>query len=302
MRKILSSLGFALRNAAQNFRRNLAISVAGVVTTGLILIMVGGVLLMTHSVDSVLNAEQSHVSKIKIYLKDSDSLASIIDFESMLQQSHEVLSVSFENKDQAAAEFASQSSAYQSDLAALGSTNNPLPASLNLQVKQLTDLQTIATMAKSNPLVDPATATDYNPTVINRLRQLIVVIRVVGFVLSIILGFISLVLIMNTIRTAVYVRRIEIEIMKLVGATDWFVRWPFIVEGMIGGLLAALVANSVLTGGYHLIIGAVRGSLLVYALNFDQGYLTYTWMLVGIVGMGIGALGSYLGVRRFLSV
>lgn len=302
MRRILASLGFALKSALQNFYRNLAISLASVVTTGLILIMVGGVLLLTHSVDSVLNAEQQHVSNIKIYLKASDSLASIMDFESWLASQPSVISVSYENKDEAAAQFSAESPAYQQDLATLGATNNPLPASLNVSVKRLQDLKTMAAIAKTSPLVDPATQTDYSPTVINRLQELIVVIRIVGIAITVILGFISLVLIMNAIRTAVYVRRVEIEIMKLVGATDWFVRWPFIVEGMIGGIIAAVLANIVLTGGFHVIIAYLRNNLLTYALNYDAAYLAFTWLLIVVVGMGIGALGSYLGVRRFLHV
>src|SRR5579884_3325758 len=106
MRRILAALWFALHTAGQNFRRNLGVSLAGVFTMGLILFLVGGALLFTHSVDSVLQAQQQKASRIKIYLSDSASLASIMDFEQRLAHDPRVVSVTFENKDQAAKEAA----------------------------------------------------------------------------------------------------------------------------------------------------------------------------------------------------
>src|SRR5438105_13166858 len=116
-------------------------------------------------------------------------------------------------------------------------------------------------MAKSTPIADKTTATDYNPDVINKLHTVINIIEVVGGVIAAILLVISLVIIMNTIRTAVYARRTEIEIMKLVGATDWFVRWPFILEGMIGGLLAAVFSGGVVYAAYRLLVHSAQHSL-----------------------------------------
>ena len=115
--------------------------------------------------------------------------------------------------------------------------------------RKLTDLAGFNTMAKSTPIVDKTTATDYNPDVINKLHTIINIIEGVGAAIALILLVISVVIIMNTIRTAVYARRTEIEIMKLVGATDWFVRWPFILEGMLGGLLAAIFSGAIVYFG-----------------------------------------------------
>ena len=136
MRRILAALWFSIKSAGQNFRRNLGVSLAGVFTMGLILFLVGGALLFTHSVNSILQAQQANASKIKIYLSDSASLPAIADFQTRLQHDPRVISVSFESKDQAAKE-ASQDPDIQQALSTLGS--NPLPASLNLDVRQLTD-------------------------------------------------------------------------------------------------------------------------------------------------------------------
>jgi len=297
VRRVPAALWFSIKSAGQNFRRNLGVSLAGVFTMGLILFLVGGALLFTHSVDSILQTQQANASKIKIYLSDSASLAEIADFQTRLQHDRRVISVSFENKDQAAKE-ASQDPDIQQALNTLGS--NPLPASLNLDVKQLTDLAQFDHMAKSTPIVDKTTATDYNPDVINKLHTVINIIEWVGGLIALILFVISLVIIMNTIRTAVYARRTEIEIMKLVGATDWFVRWPFILEGVIGGVLAAVFSGAIVFAGYHFFVQAAQRSLL--SLPFDASYTATLLILLVVGGVCVGALGSYLGVRRFLSV
>ena len=119
---------------------------------------------------------------------------------------------------------------------------------------------------------------------------MITVIEWVGAIIAIILLTISIVIIMNTIRTAVYSRRTEIEIMKLVGATDWFVRWPFILEGMLGGLLAAVFSGAVVFGAYRLFVQAAQGNLL--SVPFDARY-TITLLVVLLVGgVAVGAFGQ----------
>jgi cell division transport system permease protein len=300
VRRIAASLWFALHSAGQNFRRNLGVSLAGVFTMGLILFLVGGALLFTHSVNDVLQRQQANASHLRIYLSDSASLASIADFQSRLQHDPRVLSVTFENKDQAARE-ASQNPDIQSALSALSATGggNPLPASLNLDVKRLTDLAALDDMAKATPIADKTTATDYNKDVIGKLNTVIAVIQWVGGVIAAILLVISLVIIMNTIRTAVYARRTEIEIMKLVGATDWFVRWPFILEGMIGGLLAAVFSGGIVYAGYRLFVHSAQHSL--FSIPFDATFTIVLLVMLVVGGIAVGALGSFIGVRRFLT-
>jgi len=104
---------------------------------------------------------------------------------------------------------------------------------------------------------------------------------------------------MNTIRTAVYARRTEIEIMKLVGATDWFVRWPFLLEGIFGGILGAVLAGLVVLGIYKLVVNLTAGAL--FAIPFDGLFTIVVVAGLFVGGAVIGAIGSYLGVRRFLA-
>lgn len=297
MRRFIAALWFAIRSSVQNFRRNLGVSLAGVCTMGLILVLVGTTVLATHLLTNVLHDQESRASKLKIYIQDGVSLAVILNFQHQLENDSRVLSVSFENKDQAYTEAQSKGTDIATAVNALGS--NPLPASLNVDVKQLRYLVQLDQVARAAPIVDPTQPTDYNSDVTPKIQFAITLIEWVGIVLSVMLLAISLVIIMNTIRTAVYARRTEIEIMKLVGATDWFVRWPFILEGIIGGVIAAMLSSGIIALAYRVAVGATKGDL--FAIPFDG---PFTLVLVtALFGGGaiVGAIGSYLGVRRFLA-
>ena len=300
LRRLGASIRFALVAAGQNFRRNLAVSMAGVFTMGLILVLVGGALLLTHSINQLLDQQQQNSSKIRIYLQDSLSLATISNYESSLSKDPRVLSVGFTSKDQAVIDSKNRGLDFTTAIGTIGT--NPLPASIDLNVRQLSDLGQLDSLAKTLPIVDQTKGheTDYNSDVIPRLQSLIFYIQLAGLILALILAAISLVIIMNTIRTAVYIRRTEIEIMKLVGATDWFVRWPFILEGVLGGILAAVFSGAIVAIAYNVLL--TRANTAFFGGLYDGGYLAVllTGLLVG--GAGLGAFGSYLGVRRFLNV
>jgi cell division transport system permease protein len=301
MRRILASLEFAAGSAVQNFRRNLAVSLAAVLTMGLILLMAGGTALGRHTIKQVLETEQSRASNMRIYLEDGASLAQITDFKSRLQADSRIATVSFMNKDQAAREASQQEETFAESLRVLGS--NPLPASLNVTLRKESDLGWLNGYAHTTPIVQQGNlATDYNPEVISKLNNMIWAISLVALIVVVVLFFISLVIIMNTIRTAVYVRRREIEIMKLVGATDWFVRWPFLLEGMLGGVLAAILAGILVAVGYNVLVSTLHLKLLFFPLHYDGAYLAVVLLATGGAGILLGALGSYLGVRRFLAV
>ena len=297
MRRFFAALWFAISSSLQNFRRNLGVSVAGVCTMGLILVLVGTTVLATHLLTNVLHDQESRASKLKIYIQDGVSLANIVNFQHQLQSDPRVLAVSFENKDQAYTEAQSKGTDIATAVNALGS--NPLPASLNVDVKQLRYLVQLDQVARADPIVDPTQPTDYNSDVTPKIQTAITGIEIVGGVLSGMLLVISLVIIMNTIRTAVYARRTEIEIMKLVGATDWFVRWPFILEGVLGGVFAAVLSSLIVGFAYKIAVGATTGAL--FAIPFDGPFTAVLIAALFAGGAVVGAIGSYLGVRRFLA-
>jgi cell division transport system permease protein len=301
LRGLLASIRFAVVAAGQNFTRNLAVSMAGVFTMGLIMLLVGGTLLLTHTVDAILNQQEVQADDIHIYLQDSLSMRTIADYELRFGQDPRVNGVSFTTKDQAVVAGQQRGLVLQPAIAILGS--NPLPASIDLHVRNLSDLTQMNNVAKSLPIVDTSSgsATDYNPDVIPRLQTVITWTVWIGGVLSLVLAVISLVIIMNTIRTAVYIRRTEIEIMKLVGAGDWFVRWPFILEGVFGGLLAAAFGATVVALAYRFVLQQANTQAFL-GVRFDGPYLTAMVVVLVVFGAALGGFGSFLGVRRFLHV
>ena len=300
MIRLLASLRFVVVNAVQNFWRNLGVSLAAVFTMGLIFLMVGAALLFTHMLNQVLTSEEAHASNIKVFLQDGVSLASITNLESRLQSDPRVVGVHFENKDEAVKE-ARERQGLAGALDALDS--NPLPASLNLDLKRLADLPAIDATVRHDAVVESGDhPTDFNPDVIHKLQALILGLQIVASVVALVLGVISLVIIMNTIRTAVYVRRREIEIMKLVGATDWFVRWPFIIEGALGGVIAAALASGFVALVYKPAVDHLKSVLFIFPLSYDASFLGALVALLVAAGVVLGGFGSYLGVRRFLTV
>ena len=298
---MLASIRFDLVAAVQNFTRNMAVSLAGVITMGLIKLLVGGTLLLTHTVDSIKVQQEKQADVINIYQQDSVSMRTIRDYEVRFGRDPRVDGVSFTSKDQAVVNSQRRGLQLQSALNTLGS--NPLPASIDLHVRSLANLTEFNHMAGSLPIVDAngGHATDYSPDVIPRLQTVIAWTYGVGLVLSAVLAVISLVIIMNTIRTAVYIRRTEIEIMKLVGAGDWFVRWPFILEGMFGGVLAAAFGATIVGLAYRFVLDQANTHAFL-GIGMDGNYVTAMVLILVAVGAGLGAFDSLLGVRRFLHV
>jgi len=300
--RLAATLRFATISAGQNFWRNLAISLAAVFTMGLILLMVGGTLLGTHMLNEALTVEQDKASSIKVFLQNGVSEAAVEHLASRLAADPRVRTVHFETKEEAAQE--AQDRGFGDAIEAVG--HNPYPASLNLDIKQLADLPAINDMVKQQTIVEHGgngvQATNYDPNVIPKLQRLILFLQLSGAVLALVLGAISLVIIMTTIRTAVSVRRREIEIMKLVGATDWFVRLPFIIEGMLAGVLAAGAASGLIALVYHPVVNVAKGWVGFFPFSYDGAYLGLTVAVLVAAGAALGAFGSYLGVRRFLTV
>ena len=193
MRQILASLWFALHSAGQNFRRNLGVSLAGVFTMGLIIFLVGGVLLFTHSVDTVFQAQEQNASHLKIYLVRQRIARGDHEFREPAHARPRVISVT--SRPRTRRRNRRRRIRHRHALNVLGS--NPLPASLNLIVRKLTELSQFNAMGKATPIVDSTTPTDYNSDVIGKLNTVITVIQWVGAIIAMILMTISIVIIMN---------------------------------------------------------------------------------------------------------
>jgi len=298
MHRLWNRINFAFTSAWQNFWRNAAVSVASVLIVWVVLLALGSLLLVLHSLDQIVALEKTKASAISVYLADNTSLAGAMEFRLHLKSDPRVSAVDYVTKDEAMARFRQLPALDPSVIDTLGT--NPLPASLDVTVKDIRDLGAIDREVRASPLVDKSPATNYEPSVIDKIILLARVAGIAGIALIIGLTGLSVFIIMLTIRTAIYLRRKEIEVMKLVGATDWFVRWPFIVEGLFVGVVGAVVAVLIVGFGYRPAVSNLQSVLIFVPLAFDPNYLRLVLAAMLAFGLLLGSVGSYLGVRRFL--
>jgi cell division transport system permease protein len=296
---ILRNLKFALNSAWQSFFRNLAVSMAAVLSITLILILAGVNLLVGHAFSQVLDGFREKVSEISINVSDDTPLQSVYDFQAQLAADPRVASVRFVTKDEALVSFKSDS---ENSVLAQQIEGNPLDAKLDVHVKNLSDVSAIDEMARKWSGVDPTDPTNYQGDFVNRMLDLSEWLAIAGVGLLIVLCIVSVVIVMNTIRTAVYHRRKEIEVMKLVGATEWFVRGPFVIEGIMTGLIAAAIALALLVVAYEPAVQQFRSDVGFIPLSYDPSFISSLARDLMLAGALLGALGSYIGVRRYVRI
>src|SRR5436309_5579730 len=294
---ILRNLKFALNSAWQSFWRNLAVSLAAVLSITLILILAGINLLVGHALSQVLDGFRAKVSEISVNVSDDTPLASVYDFKDQLAADPRVVSVRFVTKDEALTQFKSDP---QNLILAQQIEGNPLDAKLDVRVRDLSDVAAVDSMARQWPGVDPTDPTNYQGEFVTRMLQLSQWLGFAGIGLMTILVIVSIVIVMNTIRTAVYHRRKEIEVMKLVGATEWFVRGPFVLEGIMTGVIAAAIALSLLVISYPPAVSRFSSDITFIPLTYDPTFISSLARDLLAEGALLGALGSYIGVRRFV--
>jgi len=180
-------------------------------------------------------------------------------------------------------------------------TGNPLPASFEISLIDPQSVSVVAERIKSQfePLIDEV---KYGQEYTEKLFGFTNKMRAFMLAFIVLLGIVAVLLISNTIRLSIFARKREVEIMKLVGATNWFIRWPFVIEGVTVGFLGALVAVVVVLVVNHYLAGWVRSAITFLTVPLDAvPYVLITIVLLA-VGVVIGALGSAIGLRRFLKV
>jgi cell division transport system permease protein len=296
---ILRNLKFALSSAWQSFFRNLAVSLAAVLSITLILILAGVNLLVGHAFSQVLDGFRAKVSEISINVSDDTPLQTVDEFRAQLAADPRVASVRFVTKEEALEEFTSDP---ENQILAQQIEGNPLDAKLEVRVKDLNDVVAIDAMARKWPGVDPTDPTNYQGDFVNRMLDLSDWLALAGVGLLIVLMIVSVVIVMNTIRTAVYHRRKEIEVMKLVGATEWFVRGPFVIEGVMTGVIAAAIALGLLVIAYEPAVHQFRSDVGFIPLSYDPSFISSLARDLLLGGAMLGALGSYIGVRRYVRI
>ncbi|WP_288274235.1 permease-like cell division protein FtsX [uncultured Acidaminococcus sp.] len=292
-----STKWYYIKETFTSLKRNSLMSIASISTVALSILVLGMFLTMVLNVNNLASHLENQV-QVTIYMEDSASAEQLKQMEKVLRSTPGIVKVTPRTKEQALADFKKRLGEQQKLLAALGE-DNPFPASFEIQVDNPERIPQLVPQFQQMPGVETA---KFGQEVVEHLFQLTRVLRIGGVLLIILLAIATLFIISNTIRITVFARRREVNIMKYVGATDWFIRWPFLLEGMIMGFVGALIASAALYKGYNAIQAKIYGTLAFFPML--PSWPTMGWLCGGLVCVGtlIGALGSSISLRKFLDV
>ena len=293
----ISTLEYFIREVFNSLKRNNWMSVASIGTVAVSLFIFGMFLMLVMNMNKMVESLESQV-QIKVYLEEDFSRDDARDLEVDLKKMQGVESVTFVPKEEAMEKFKERLGDQKTLLEALDETN-PLPDSFEVTLVQP---EMVKTAAENIERLEGVEMAKYGQDVMEHLFDITRLIRIFGFALMFVLALATLFIIANTIRLTVFARRKEIAIMKYVGATDWFIRWPFVLEGMVMGLLGSLVASVILRFSYAGITAKIYNTLAFLPLIPEYPFLNYVTLVVIIGGMIMGAIGSAVSIKRFLKV
>jgi cell division transport system permease protein len=178
-------------------------------------------------------------------------------------------------------------------------TRNPLPDSYEVSVASADDLELVAKRAER---IAGVARVKYGEEIAQRMLRFNALVRGVGVVVLGLLFLSTVLIVSNTIRLTVFARRKEIEIMQMVGAAEWFIRWPFILEGVLQGLLGSVLAAVVVGGSYAMVIPKLTETISFLPMVEAQSMLPTLLPILILNGAFVGALGSLVSVNKFLKV
>ena len=293
----INTVEYFIREVIHSLRRNNWMSVASIGTVAVSLFIFGMFLMLVMNMNKMVDAMESQV-QIMVYLEDDFSRDDARDLEVHLKKMQGVEKVTFVPKEEAMEKFKERLGDQKTLLDALDETN-PLPDSFEVMVLQP---EMVKTAAENIEKFEGVNSAKYGQDVMEHLFDITRLIRIFGFALMMVLALATLFIISNTIRLTVFARRKEIAIMKYVGATDWFIRWPFVLEGIVMGFLGSLIASVVLRLTYSGITAKIYDTLAFFPLIPEEPFLNYVTMIVVIGGMIMGAIGSTVSIKRFLKV
>lgn len=297
------------KEALASFKKNWIMSIAAVTTVALTLFIVGVFVLVAIFGNAALKKIEGMVGIVEIFLSKSATPQDIQVFQTKVNKWSEVGELRYISKEEAWNRLKEDLKDSPDMLDAV--SENPLPASLRIKLKDPHTVSKIVQRLEKDPDIKkvvevPDKDIKYGKGVTTRLFTVTYILRIGGIAIIILLIFASLVLIVNTIRLAIFARRKEIAIMKLVGASNWFIRWPFLLEGIYEGLLGSLVVSVILFLVKTPLIGWLVGFLRWFNLfqspqNLQYQYFILLMLILG-TGVAIGAAGSSIALRQYLKV
>lgn len=291
---------FFIREGFSSIRRNKTMSASAITSVMAALLVVGIFFIIVLNIDYAATKLESQI-EMMVYLNDGLSENIIDTMENEIKSINGVKSVEFVSKDLALKNLEKNWGENSYLLEGLDG-DNPLPDAFLITLADPAQASSVAMSVSAISNIDKVA---YGKEELAKLLNATYVLRMSSAVIILILLFISIFIIANTIKLTLYARRREIGIMKFVGATDWFVRMPFIIEGIIVGIIGAAVSSAILGAAYYYFSDVIKNQMIgfmsISLMPFNQ-IITSMVVLLITVGIIIGAAGSLISVRRFIKV
>jgi len=292
---VLSFVAFSLRRAWQGFWRNAVMSLAATATMVFMLVLLSGFFVVLTGLNAGLEFVEQKVQVVADVKADAPTPA-VEDLTARVAALPEVASVEYVNATEALRRFQERLREQgREDLTQYLDTN-PLPGSIEVKLKDPKIFGNVVEYLRADPVVERVQEVQ---SLVDRVLTVTNLLRTGGLIVLVLVGVVVLFIIVNTIRLAVVARAEEIEIMRLVGASDAFIRWPFIFEGALVGLIGAAITLALLAIGAEPLGRLMTGFFQVLPLQLGTLGRDLT-AIVLVTGIGLGVLGSWLSVRSYL--
>lgn len=293
----LQTLEYYFHEVITSMIRNRWMSFASIGTVTVSLFILGVFLILVTNMTKMASSLESQV-QISAYLHDALTDEGRDEVEQMIKDMKSVANVEYVTKETALKILQERLGEQKKILDALGDSN-PLPNSFTVTVKNASDVKKTAVMIADLYGVDEV---KYGQDVAANLFDLTHLIRVFGVFLMLLLTCATIFIISNTIRLTVFARRKEIAIMKYVGATDWFIRWPFILEGIGLGFIGGGISAIILRYFYSAVVAKVASTLAFFPMVEQFPFVNYLTVGIIFAGIFIGILGSTVSLKKFMEV
>ena len=292
---MVSFVLFSLTRAWQGFWRNAVMSLAATATMVLMLLLLAGFWIIQTGLLAGLQFTEQKVEVVG-YLQTNAQATQIEALQTQLEAMPEVAAVTYIDREAALERFRESMAAQGREDLTRYLDSNPLYASLEVKLVDPNNVRAVGDALRADPNIRNVINIE---DLVDRVLTVTSLLRTAGSVVLVIVGIIVLFIIVNTIRLAVVARAEEIEIMRLVGASDAFIRWPFVFEGAFVGLLGALLALGVLAAVADPVSGFMVDFFRVLPLQFGSLTRDLVALVLG-AGLGLGVLGSWVSVRTYL--
>lgn len=296
----IKTVGYTFKESCKNLWRNRMMSIASATSVAATLMILGIIFVLIININSLAQGAKDQFDSVTVYLLDDIELEQVDVIGEAIFRLEGVKEISFETKEAALEKYKNEwgDSAYLLD----GLESNPLPNSFivtlddigyaNYVVKQVEDLEGVEEVK-------------YYQEIITKMLGVTDFIKNIGMIIIFVLIAISVFIINNTIKLALNSRKKEIVIMKYVGATSWFVRWPFLLEGTLLGIFGALIATAAIyliySYTFNLFTSQFYVLIAAYIVDVKSIVMDLAALFI-IIGSGIGALGSIWSMKKHLEV